>query len=126
MGNNDENTEIATDIEVVAQNAQQHVWHHLIQHKGFEQNTPKVMVKGEGLRERIAKAVYEQIKTMNFFGNMMGNVPSATYAKMLTDKMPGLDRVYFSNSGSEANEKAFKIVRQISHAKHGCDWSRAT
>jgi len=145
MGNNDENTEIATDIEVVAQNAQQHVWHHLIQHKGFEQNTPKVMVKGEGLRitddqgntfldavsgaiwtvnvgygrERIAKAVYEQIKTMNFFGNMMGNVPSATYAKMLTDKMPGLDRVYFSNSGSEANEKAFKIVRQISHAKHG-------
>ena len=116
-----------------------------MQHKGFEQHTPKVMVKGEGMRitddqgntfldavsgavwtvnvgygrERIAKAVYDQIKTMNYFAGTMGNVPGAQYAQMLTDVMPGLDRVYYSNSGSEANEKAFKIVRQISHNKHG-------
>ena len=32
--------------------------------------------------------------------------------------MPGMSRVYISNSGSEANEKAFKIVRQISVLKH--------
>ncbi|MCL4115003.1 UNVERIFIED_CONTAM: hypothetical protein GTU68_036117 [Idotea baltica] len=70
-------------------------------------------------RDRIAKAVYEQIKKMNFFAGSMGNVPGAQYAKMLTDLMPGLDRVYYSNSGSEANEKAFKIVRQISHNKYG-------
>jgi len=31
--------------------------------------------------------------------------------------MPGMSRVYYSNSGSEANEKAFKMVRQIAH-KH--------
>ena len=33
--------------------------------------------------------------------------------------MPGLSRVYYSNSGSEANEKAYKIVRQIAHKKYG-------
>ena len=33
--------------------------------------------------------------------------------------MPGLSRVYYANSGSEANEKAFKMVRQISHRHHG-------
>ncbi|MEZ5448282.1 MAG: aminotransferase class III-fold pyridoxal phosphate-dependent enzyme [Thiolinea sp.] len=33
--------------------------------------------------------------------------------------MPGMSRVYYSNSGSEANEKGFKIVRQIAHKKYG-------
>jgi len=33
--------------------------------------------------------------------------------------MPGLSRVYYSNSGSEANEKGYKIVRQIAHKHHG-------
>jgi taurine-pyruvate aminotransferase len=145
MGNTDENTIIATEAETAAIQGQKHIWHHLTQHKGFEQQTPKVMVKGEGLRitddsgktyidavagavwtvnvgygrDRIAKAVYEQIKTMNFFAGSATNIPAAKFAEMLTDKMPGLDRVYYSNSGSEANEKAFKIVRQISHNKHG-------
>ena len=30
-----------------------------------------------------------------------------------------MSRVYYSNSGSEANEKAFKMVRQIAHRHHG-------
>jgi taurine-pyruvate aminotransferase len=30
-----------------------------------------------------------------------------------------MSRVYYSNSGSEANEKAFKMIRQISHRHHG-------
>ena len=29
--------------------------------------------------------------------------------------MPGLERVYYSNSGSEANEKGYKMVRQLAH-----------
>ena len=32
--------------------------------------------------------------------------------------MPGMTRVYYSNSGSEANEKVFKMVRQISARHH--------
>jgi adenosylmethionine-8-amino-7-oxononanoate aminotransferase len=38
---------------------------------------------------------------------------------MLIEKMPGMSRVYYSNSGSEANEKAYKMVRQIAHRHHG-------
>jgi len=30
-----------------------------------------------------------------------------------------MSRVYFANSGSEANEKGFKMVRQIAHKKYG-------
>ena len=33
--------------------------------------------------------------------------------------MPGLSRVYYCNSGSEANEKAFKMIRQIAHKRYG-------
>ena len=30
-----------------------------------------------------------------------------------------MSRVYYLNTGSEANEKAFKMVRQIAHKYHG-------
>ena len=56
---------------------------------------------------------------MCYFANSAGSVPGALFAKQLLEKMPGMGRVYFSNSGSEANEKAYKIVRQIAHKKYG-------
>ncbi len=36
------------------------------------------------------------------------------FALKLLEKLPRHDKVYFSNSGSEANEKAYKLVRQAS------------
>ncbi len=144
MGHNKENTSPANEFEQATIKDQKHVWHHLIQHKPFEETTPMMMVSGRGLRvtddkgneyldavagavwtvnvgygrEIIAKAVYDQLKTMNFFAGSVGNAPGAIFADMLIDKMPGLSRVYYSNSGSEANEKAFKMVRQISYNKY--------
>jgi taurine-pyruvate aminotransferase len=70
-------------------------------------------------RERIGKAVGDAITKMCFFSGAAGTIPGAQFAEMLIAKMPGLDRVYYANSGSEANEKAFKMVRQISHKHHG-------
>ena len=122
-----------------------HVWHHLSQHKPLEQNDPLMIVEGKGLRvwdikgneyldavsggvwtvnvgygrESIADAVRDQLAKMNFFAGSAGSVPGALFAKKLIEKMPGLSRVYYSNSGSEANEKAYKIVRQIAHKKYG-------
>ncbi|WP_028299061.1 aspartate aminotransferase family protein [Oceanospirillum beijerinckii] len=122
-----------------------HVWHHLTQHKPFETADPMVIVKGDGMRvwdtkgneyldavsgavwtvnvgygrTEIADAVRDQLVNMNYFAQSAGNVPAAQFAKKLIDKMPGMSRVYYSNSGSEANEKAFKIVRQIAHKKYG-------
>ena len=123
----------------------QHVWHHLSQHKPYEENDPLVIVKGEGMRvwdakgkeyldavsggvwtvnvgygrAEIADAVRDQLVTMNYFAQTAGNIPAAQFAEKLIEKMPGMSRVYYSNSGSEANEKAFKIVRQIAEMKHG-------
>ncbi|MBU2358594.1 MAG: aminotransferase class III-fold pyridoxal phosphate-dependent enzyme, partial [Alphaproteobacteria bacterium] len=121
-----------------------HVWHHLIQHKPFETIDPRIIVEGRGLRvwdikgrehidavsgavwtvnvgygrKRIADAVAAQLTKMCFFAGASGTIPGAQFAEMLVDKMPGLDRVYYANSGSEANEKAFKMVRQIAHKHH--------
>ena len=113
-----------------------HVWHHLTQHKPFETGEPRIFVEGKGLRiwdqngkehldavaggvwtvnvgygrESIADAVRDQILKMNFFGGSAGTIPGALFAEKLIEKMPGMSRVYFANSGSEANEKGFKTV----------------
>ncbi len=70
-------------------------------------------------RTRIADAVRDQLVRMCYYAGAAGTIPGAVFSDMLTEKMPGLDRVYYANSGSEANEKAFKMVRQISHKHHG-------
>ncbi|WP_209426185.1 aminotransferase class III-fold pyridoxal phosphate-dependent enzyme [Pararhodobacter sp. SW119] len=122
-----------------------HVWHQLSQHKQYEKIDPRVIVEGKGLRvwdatgretldavsggvwtvnvgygrESIANAVRDQLLKINFFAAAAGSVPGALFAEALIEKMPGMSRVYYSNSGSEANEKAYKMVRQIAHRRHG-------
>ncbi|SFH96279.1 aspartate aminotransferase family protein [Albimonas pacifica] len=121
------------------------VWHHLVQHAMFETVDPKIIVEGKGLRvwdatgremidavsggvwtvnvgygrERIADAVRDQLVKMNYFAGASGSIPAALFAQKLISKMPGMSRVYYSNSGSEANEKAYKMIRQIAHKKYG-------
>lgn len=70
-------------------------------------------------RESIANAVRDQLVKLNYYAGAAGNVPAALFAQKLAEKMPGLTRVYYSNSGSEANEKAYKMVRQIASRHHG-------
>lgn len=138
--------QLTNDPEGIVEADRAHVWHHISQHKPYENGVdPRIIVEGKGMkvwdikgkehldavsggvwtvnvgygRKRIADAVASQIEKMCFFGGAMGTIPGATFSEMLIDKMPGLDRVYYANSGSEANEKAFKMVRQISHKHHG-------
>lgn len=122
-----------------------HVWHHLSQHKKYETVDPLIIIEGKGMRvwntagrehldavsggvwtvnvgygrETIADAVRDQLVKLNYFANSAGSIPGAKFAEQLIAKMPGMSRVYYSNSGSEANEKAYKIVRQIAHNKYG-------
>ena len=63
----------------------------------------------------MVEAVSNQLSKIPYFAGTFGNEPAAEYAKEVTSLMPGLDRVYYSNSGSEANEKGYKMVRQIAH-----------
>jgi taurine-pyruvate aminotransferase len=69
-------------------------------------------------RETIARAVHDQLLKMCYFAGSHGTIPGAQFAEKLIEKMPGMSRVYYSNSGSEANEKGYKMVRQLSHTKH--------
>ena len=137
---------LTNDPEGIVEADRAHVWHHLTQHKPYTAGVdPRIIVEGKGMkvwdikgkehldavsggvwtvnvgygRARIGDAIAKQVTKMCFFGGTAGTIPGATFSEMLTDKMPGLDRVYYANSGSEANEKAFKMVRQISHKHHG-------
>jgi taurine-pyruvate aminotransferase len=70
-------------------------------------------------RESICKAVHDQLMKLCYFANTAGSIPGSIFAEKLISKMPGMSRVYYTNSGSEANEKAFKMVRQIAHKRYG-------
>lgn len=110
------------------------VWHHLTAHAG---KAPMIVVEGDGLmikdingkeyldatsggvwcvnvgfgRAQIADAVAAQLKKMAYWAASGGCIPTIEFSEKLIGYMPGLSRVYISNSGSEANEKAFKMVR---------------
>ena len=70
-------------------------------------------------RERIADAVRDQLVKLNYFAQSAGSIPGSQFAEMLIARMPGMSRVYYTNSGTEANEKVFKMVRQIAHKRYG-------
>ena len=133
------------DISRVVEADRAHIWHHLSQHKPYETTDPRIIVEGRGMkvwdqkgkehldavsggvwtvnvgygRERIADAVRDQLVKLNYFAGSAGSIPGSMFAERLIEKMPGLSRVYYCNSGSEANEKAFKMVRQIAHKRYG-------
>jgi taurine-pyruvate aminotransferase len=132
------------DLSGVVAADKAHVWHHLIQHKPFEEGEPRIIVEGKGMRvwdqngkefldavsggvwtvnvgygrKAIADAVHAQLMKLCYFAQSAGSVPGALFAEKLISKMPGMSRVYYTNSGSEANEKVFKMVRQIAHKKY--------
>lgn len=68
-------------------------------------------------RTELADAAYEQLKEMAYFPLSQSHIPAIKLAEKL-NKMLGDDYViFFSNSGSEANETAFKIARQYHQQK---------
>jgi len=127
------------DVEEMIAADKDFLWHHLKDHNVFEDKEQMVIVEGKGLvlkdirgreyldavsggvwgvvvgygRESIAEAVAEQLKKLCYYAGAVGTVPAIKYAKKLAEKLPGQRKIFFSNSGSEANEKAFKIIRQL-------------
>ena len=140
---------LLNDIDKVVEADRANVWHHLIQHAPWTGDDPKgdprIIVEGRGMRvwdqkgkehldavsggvwtvnvgygrERIANAIRDQLIKLPYFAGSTGSIPGALFSEKLISKMPGMSRVYYTNSGSEANEKAFKMVRQIAHKRYG-------
>ncbi len=128
------------DVDEIVRGDRESLWHHLKPHKCFETQEQLIIVEGNGLyvkdirgreyldatsggvwsvmvgygRDSIAEAVCAQLKKMPYFAGVFGTVPAVQLAQKVLEKLPGHGKVFFSNSGSEANEKAFKIIRQAS------------
>lgn len=116
-----------------------HLWHHIKPHACFQAQEQMIIAAGKGLtvtdihgreyldatsggvwcvnvgygRESIADAVAAQMKKMAYFSGSVGTVPSIKLSGKLLELLPRMGKVYFSNSGSEANEKAYKLIRQL-------------
>ena len=64
------------------------------------------------------KAVCEQAHALAHVSNLYYTTPQAELAKLLCEKS-GMKRVFFGNSGAEANECAIKAARKYSADRHG-------
>lgn len=65
-------------------------------------------------------AVTDQLGKVQHTSNLYYTEPCAKLAKLLCEKT-GMKKVFFSNSGAEANECAIKVARKYSAEKKGLD-----
>ncbi|QTC42498.1 aspartate aminotransferase family protein [Bacillus sp. V3] len=68
-------------------------------------------------RQELAEAAYEQLKKMAYFPLTQSHQPAIQLAEKLNGLLGDDYVIFFSNSGSEANETAFKIARQYHQQK---------
>ena len=81
-----------------------------------------IAVTSFGVADEIwQKAVIEQIGKVQHMSNLYYTEPCAHLAKMLCERT-GMKKVFFSNSGAEANECAIKAARKYAQEKKGEDY----
>ncbi|WP_413285333.1 aspartate aminotransferase family protein [Vibrio sp. MA40-2] len=66
----------------------------------------------------MVKAITEQANKLWHLSNVMTNEPALRLAKKLT-QLSFADKVFFANSGAEANEAALKLARRVAADKYG-------
>ncbi len=64
----------------------------------------------------VTRAICEQAETLLHTSNLFNIKPQQALADKLRD-VSGMEKVFFSNSGAEANEAAIKIARKYGHEK---------
>ncbi|KZY66414.1 acetylornithine aminotransferase [Oleiphilus sp. HI0071] len=69
---------------------------------------------------RLVSTLKEQAEKLWHVSNVMTNEPALRLASLLTENTFA-DRVFFANSGAEANEAAFKLVRKYAHDHYGAE-----
>ena len=124
-------------MQNIIQTGVETLWHPLTQHKNFSKQPPMHMVKGEGCyltssegavyldglaglwcvnvgygREELSQVAAEQMSQLAYLAPTMSQKPAILLAQKLLELLGWKGHVYFTGSGSEANEAAFKIARQ--------------
>ncbi|RKQ34691.1 aspartate aminotransferase family protein [Oceanobacillus halophilus] len=119
----------------------QNVWHHISPYS--EKNPPMIVEEGIGSwitdhqgnryldgmsglycvnvgygREELAQAAYEQLKKMAYVPMTQSHEPAIELAEKVNELLGGDYVIFYSNSGSDANEVAFKMARQY-HQQNG-------
>jgi taurine-pyruvate aminotransferase len=69
-------------------------------------------------REELARAAYEQLQKLPFYPMTKSHLPAIELGEKLNEWLEGDYVFFYSNSGSEANEVAFKVARQY-HEQNG-------
>ncbi|ANS75894.1 aminotransferase [Paenibacillus yonginensis] len=112
-----------------------YLWHNITPYS--EQNPPMIAASGSGSwitdldgnryldgmsglwcvnvgygRKELAEAAYRQMLELPYFPLTQSHMPAIKLAEKLNEWLEGDYVIFFSNSGSEANEAAFKIARQ--------------
>ena len=92
----------------------------------YDQDGRKYIDMGSGIavsslgygNEKWVRAVQGQAKKLAHVSNLYGTAPQAELAQMLCERS-GMKKVFFGNSGAEANECAIKAARKYAADKHG-------
>ena len=120
-----------------------HLWRPITQHSLIAGTKPMRMVKGKGVwltnsegnkfidalaglwcvnvgygRKELAEVAAQQMEDLSYLAPFMASDPTVAFAEKLQEMLGFEAHVYFSVSGSEANETAFKIARQY-HLQNG-------
>lgn len=66
---------------------------------------------------RLVAAVTEQMHSLGHISNFFASIPQVTLAERLLAELGTDGRVFFTNSGAEANEAAFKLTRRTGRTK---------
>lgn len=121
-----------------------HIVHPYANLRANEQGQPLIVTRGEGVfvvddqgrryiegvaalwyaslgfsENRLAEAAYRQMRQLpcyHAFGNKISDVTVELTQRLIAIAPPGLNHVFYSSSGSEANDTAMKIVRYYSNA----------
>ena len=81
-----------------------------------------IAVNGFGVGDEVWKsAVIDQLDKIQHTSNLYYSEPCAKLAQLLCQKT-GMKKVFFSNSGAEANETAIKLGRKHGEIKKGKDY----
>lgn len=68
--------------------------------------------------EKVVQAVQAQVAELIHASNYPYSIPQAKLAKLICENI-GMDRIFFQNSGTEANEAMIKMARKYGVEKYG-------
>ncbi|MEK5434886.1 MULTISPECIES: aspartate aminotransferase family protein [Paenibacillus] len=126
---------LGNDSELAVSKDRKYLWHNITPYS--EKNPPMIAASASGSwitdiqgnrfldgmsglwcvnvgygRKELAEAAYNQLLTLPYFPLTQSHLPAIALAEKLNEWLGDEYVIFFSNSGSEANEAAFKMARQ--------------